>query len=69
MVTDFRLKVFRVAAERLSFTRAAEELFISQPAVTKHINELERQLGVPLFVRRSNSVFLTSEGEALRGLF
>ena len=33
MVTDFRLKVFRVAAERLSFTRAAEELFISQPAV------------------------------------
>ena len=67
MVTDFRLKVFRVAAERLSFTRAAEELFISQPAVTKHINELERQLGVPLFVRRSNSVFLTSEGEVLLG--
>ncbi len=67
MVTDFRLKVFRVAAERLSFTRAAEELFISQPAVTKHINELERQLGVPLFVRRSNSVFLTTEGEVLLG--
>lgn len=67
MVTDFRLKVFRVAAERLSFTRAAEELFISQPAVTKHINELERQLGVPLFVRRSNTVFLTSEGEVLLG--
>ncbi|MDD3108576.1 MAG: LysR substrate-binding domain-containing protein [Alistipes sp.] len=65
MVTDFRLKVFRAVAERLSFTRAAEELFITQPAVTKHINELERQLGVSLFHRRGNTIALTPQGERL----
>ena len=67
MITDFRLKVFRAVAERLSFTRAADELFITQPAVTKHINELEKQLGVPLFVRRRNAVALTPQGELLLG--
>lgn len=46
MITDFRLKVFRAVAERLSFTRAADELFITQPAVTKHINELEKHYPV-----------------------
>lgn len=39
MITDFRLRVFRTAAEKLSFTRAASELFITQPAVTKHVGE------------------------------
>ena len=67
MITDFRLKVFRAVAERLSFTRAADELFITQPAVTKHINELEKQLGVPLFVRRRNAVALPPQGELLLG--
>lgn len=67
MITDFRLKVFRAVAERLSFTRAADELFVTQPAVTKHINELEKQLGVPLFVRRRNAVALTPQGELLLG--
>ena len=43
MITDFRLKVFKTAADKLSFTKAATELFISQPAVTKNINELEKQ--------------------------
>ena len=47
--------------------RAAEELFITQPAVTKHINALEKQLGVPLFVRRRNAVALTPQGELLLG--
>lgn len=65
MITDFRLKVFRAVADRLSFTRAAEELFITQPAVTKHINELERQLAVPLFIRHGNSISLTPEGVLL----
>ena len=50
MITDFRLRVFRTAAEKLCFTRAASELFITQPAVTKHVGELERQLGVALFL-------------------
>lgn len=38
---DFRLKVFITAARTLSFTRTAERLFISQPAVSKHIGELD----------------------------
>ena len=44
MITDFRLKVFKTVADRLSFTKAAAELLISQPAVTRHISELEKQL-------------------------
>ena len=40
---DFRLKVFYAVAKNLSFTKAARELFISQPAVSKNIRELEMQ--------------------------
>ncbi len=39
---DFRLKVFYTVAKRLSFTKAAADLFITQPAVTRHIQELEQ---------------------------
>lgn len=62
---DFRLKVFYTVAKRLSFTKAAEELFISQPAVTKHIKELESQFNVALFDRRGNKVVLSSAGGVL----
>lgn len=62
---DFRLKVFKTAAEELSFTKASKLLFISQPAVTKHINELEKQYGKALFNRHGNSITLTSEGTVL----
>ena len=48
---DFRLRVFLAAARTLSFTRAAEELFISQPAVSKHVSALETAYGVTLFNR------------------
>ena len=65
MITDFRLRVFKTVADRLSFTKASNELLISQPAVTKHIGELERQLGVPLFVRHGNSITLTAAGELM----
>lgn len=65
MIVDFRLRVFRTVADKLSFTKAAHELYISQPAVTKHINELEKQIGKPLFNRHGNSISLTSEGELL----
>ena len=60
---EFRLKVFKTVAEQLSFTKASKLLFISQPAVTKHINELEKQYGKALFNRHGNSITLTSEGE------
>ena len=43
---DFRLKVFIAAARTLSFTRTAEQLYISQPAVSKHIGELESRYKV-----------------------
>lgn len=62
MITDFRLKVFKTVADRLNFTKAAGELMISQPAVTKHISELEKQVGVPLFVRKGGTVTLTQHG-------
>ena len=48
---DFRLKVFHSVATNLSFTKASKELFISQPAISKHIHELEVQYKTPLFDR------------------
>ncbi|MHA6248213.1 LysR substrate-binding domain-containing protein [Pontibacter sp. CAU 1760] len=65
MVFDFRLQVFYQVAQKLSFTKAAQALFISQPAVTKHINELEQQLGTGLFKRHGNSISLTPAGTIL----
>ncbi|AKD04070.1 LysR substrate-binding domain-containing protein [Pontibacter korlensis] len=62
---DFRLKVFYTVAQKLSFTKAAQALFISQPAVTKHIRELEQHLGVGLFRRNGNSISLTAAGQLL----
>ena len=62
---DFRLKVFYTVARRLSFTKAAEELFISQPAVTKHIHELEQQLGMAMFERIGNRIKITRAGNIL----
>ncbi len=66
VVSDFRLKVFCSVANHLSFTKAAGELFVTQPAVTKHIHELEQQYGTRLFERKGNSVFLTPAGELLK---
>jgi DNA-binding transcriptional LysR family regulator len=62
---DFRLKVFYTVAKKLSFTKAAEELYISQPAITKHIKELETQLAIRLFERRGSRISLTRAGEIL----
>lgn len=65
MIFDFRLQVFHTVARRLSFTKAAEELFITQPAVTKHIHSLEQQFQTKLFERRGNSIRLTEAGQLL----
>jgi DNA-binding transcriptional LysR family regulator len=62
---DFRLKVFYTVAQRLNFTKAADELHISQPAVTKHIKEIESQFKVALFDRRGNKVVLSPAGGVL----
>jgi DNA-binding transcriptional LysR family regulator len=64
-VESFRLKVFRVAAEELSFTRAAEKLFLTQPAVTMQIKNLEDELRVRLFDRTGQRIALTPAGAVL----
>ena len=64
-MSDFRLKVFYSVAKNQSFTRAAKELFVSQPAITKHINELERQFSVRLFDRTGGKIVLTDAGRLL----
>jgi DNA-binding transcriptional LysR family regulator len=61
---NFRLKVFRTVAESLSFRKAAERLFLTQPAVTLQIKALEDELGVRLF-DRTNQVSLTPQGSIL----
>ena len=60
---DHRDKVFLAVAENLSFSKAAEELFISQPAVSKHIKELETSLNSTLFERKGNRIYLTRAGK------
>ncbi|MEO6904682.1 MAG: selenium metabolism-associated LysR family transcriptional regulator [Bacteroidia bacterium] len=62
---DFRLKVFHSVATNLSFTKAAAELFITQPAVTKNIQELETSFDLRLFDRKGNKIILTTAGKIL----
>ncbi|MDE1515836.1 MULTISPECIES: transcriptional regulator GcvA [Vibrio] len=58
------LKVFEAAARHLSFTRAGEELFVTQAAVSHQIKALEEFLGLKLFRRRNRSLLLTEEGQS-----
>ncbi|MCA4781988.1 LysR family transcriptional regulator [Empedobacter stercoris] len=62
---DFRLKVFNTVAKRLNFTKAANELNITQPAVTKHIKGIELNLNIKLFERNGTKIKLTKAGEIL----
>lgn len=59
---NYRLQVFRQVAELQSITKAAHKLHLSQPAVTKHIQLLEAQLRVPLFVRSGKGMVLNDSG-------
>jgi DNA-binding transcriptional LysR family regulator len=62
---NFRLKVFRAVADHLNFRKAAEYLFLSQPAVTMQIKALENDLGVRLFDRSAGRISLTPQGSTL----
>ncbi len=59
------LRAFEAAARHLSFTRAAEELFLTQSAVSRQIKALEDDLRTPLFERRHRALALTEAGQAL----
>ncbi|MBL1100872.1 LysR family transcriptional regulator [Streptomyces coffeae] len=66
MDVDTRLlRCFVAVADEGSLTRAAERLFVSQPALTKQIKQLETRLGVPLFTRSRTGMALTEPGRAL----
>ena len=58
-----QIRIFLSAAKHLSFTRAAEELHISAPAISLQIKEMEEDIGVHLFTRENRKVALTSAGE------
>src|SRR5688572_8160398 len=63
---DFRhIRAFLAVADALSVTKAAERLHITQPPLTRHIHQLERELGVTLFVRHHQGVTLTEAGQRL----
>jgi DNA-binding transcriptional LysR family regulator len=65
MIENFRIRVFRAVAAHLNFSRAAEELLLTQPAVTQQIKALEEELGIPLFDRGGGHIALTAGGAAL----
>lgn len=63
---DFhQLRVFLETAREKSFSRAAENIFLSQPTVSAHIKNLEKEVGTPLFDRSSRDLELTEAGEIL----
>lgn len=66
MLEDFKLKVFLSVAEHHSFTKAAEELRCTQPAVSQNIAELEKMLNRRLFLRQKGETVLTQEGEVFK---
>lgn len=59
-----KLHIFKTVAKHLSFTKAAEQLHISQPAISKTIKNLEQEYETTFFVRKRNSIELTEEGKS-----
>lgn len=62
---DPKLDTLLLVAEKKNFTRAAQALSLTQPAVSHHISQLEQELGVRLFVRGNSELMLTPEGETV----
>ena len=62
-MADRRLQVFHAVAKHLSFTKAAETLFMTQPAVTFQVKQLEEELNTRLFDRAQGRIALTPAGQ------
>ena len=58
-----QLEIFTCVAKNLSFSKAAEEMYISQPSVSSHISSLEKNLGTQLLIRNTKGVSLTKAGQ------
>ncbi|EPR72074.1 LysR family transcriptional regulator YeiE [Winogradskyella psychrotolerans RS-3] len=59
-----KLHIFKTVAKHLNFTKAAEQLYLSQPAISKAIKNLEQDYKTTLFIRKRNSIELTTEGKS-----
>lgn len=60
-----QIKVFEAVARHLNYSRAAEELRLSQPGVSLHVKQLEEHAGLPLFEQRGKKIYLTSAGREM----
>ena len=68
-MNDLQIDYFMAVATNLSFTRTSEELFVSQPAISRQISQLEKELGARLFVRNNQKTELTEVGRLYFELF
>lgn len=64
-ITFRQLQVFEAVARHLSFTHAAEELFLTQPAVSMQVKQLESAVGIPLYEQLGKSIHLTEAGKLM----
>ncbi|MCY4420701.1 MAG: LysR family transcriptional regulator [Gammaproteobacteria bacterium] len=64
-ITFRQLQVFEAVARRLSFTQAAEELFLTQPAVSMQVRQLENVVGIPLYEQLGKRIHLTEAGKLM----
>ena len=64
-MTITQIKYFITVVKCASYTKAAEQLFISQPALSRHIKNMEEELNIQLFVRTNNGIHLTPAGSSL----
>lgn len=68
-MNDLQIDYFMAVATNLSFSKTAEELFVSQPAISRQISALEKELGMKLFIRNNQRTELTEVGKLFYDLF
>lgn len=68
-MTDLQIDYFIAVATNLSFTKTSEEMFVSQPAISRQISQLEKELGARLFTRNNQKTELTEVGKLYFDLF